>query len=85
MVKPIEIGLFPTIPPPDLELCVQIDRNNTRKLYFSIHSRTIGYIFADFGEITLKSPPLEKMQAVYAQLNYMTGPSTQCSRGKGIF
>ncbi|MCD6290350.1 MAG: CHAT domain-containing protein [Anaerolineae bacterium] len=76
----LELRTAPTIPPPDLELCVELDRHDSRTLYFELHStkEKVGYNHAKFGQVTLQGSPLEKMQAVYQEMSRMAGtaPST---------
>lgn len=59
------------IPPPDLEICIELEQSNKFRLYFSLHSRSVGYVFADFGSVEFVSSPLEKMQAIYKNLSQM--------------
>ena len=72
VVGSMQLKVLPISPPPDLELCVELDRYNHKIIYFSVHSRAIGYSFANFGQVTLQASPLEKIQAVYEQLNVKT-------------
>ncbi|MHC5719019.1 MAG: hypothetical protein ACYTX0_44875, partial [Nostoc sp.] len=62
----IELKMAPVIPPPDLELCVELRYERT--LYFTLHSKAAGYHHAKCGEVILKGSPLDKMQAVYKEL-----------------
>lgn len=58
------------VPPPDLELCVELDRHDGKTLYFQLHStkETINYNHAPMGQVTLQGSPLDKVQAVYDEL-----------------
>ncbi len=71
----IELRTAPVIPPPDMELCVELDRHDGRTLYYELHStkETVGYNHAKFGQVTLQDSPLEKMQAVYRELSQLAG------------
>lgn len=66
---------------PDLELCVETDPDDALRLYFSLHSTIEGidYHHARMGSVRLQGPPLERMQAVYAELSGLAGrlPSTE--------
>lgn len=55
---------------PDLELCVELDQNDGRTLYFRLHSikEDVGYNHARFGSVKLMGSPLEKMKALYEEL-----------------
>lgn len=67
----VEFKINPNIPPPDLEICIELDRHDDRTLYFELHSikENIDYNHAKFGQIELKDSPNEKMQAVYQELS----------------
>lgn len=71
----LELKDGPTIPPPDLEICIELDKSDNRTLHFSIHSRVLGYTFADFGRITLSDSPSQKMQMVFSKLSVMANYS----------
>jgi hypothetical protein len=60
-----------TVPPPDLELCIQLDHHDQRTLYFALHSSKefIDYHHSKVGYISLMGSPLDKMQAVYEQMS----------------
>jgi hypothetical protein len=70
----LELKTVATLPPPNLELCVELRTHNT--LHFTLHSTkaTVGYHHTKFGEVTLKGSPLEKMQAVYQQMSRLAAP-----------
>jgi uncharacterized protein YjbI with pentapeptide repeats len=70
-INEIELKALPTVPPPDLELYVQLDRQT---LYFTLHSlkEEVDYHHTKVGQATLQGSPLEKMQAIYQQLNHLT-------------
>jgi hypothetical protein len=55
---------------PDLELCVELDQNDGRTLYFRLHSikEDVGYNHAKFGSVKLMGSPLEKVMAFYEEL-----------------
>ena len=61
-VTSLELKIAPIVPPPDLELCIEL--RDERTLYFTLHSKVAGYHHVKVGELTLKGSPLEKMQAV---------------------
>lgn len=67
----LEFKVNSNISPPDLEICIELDRHNDRILYFELHSikEKIDYNHAKFGQIILKDSPFEKMKAVYAELS----------------
>lgn len=70
----LELKTVSTLPPPDLELCVELHAHST--LNFTLHSTkaTVGYHHTRIGEVTLKGSPLEKMQAVYQELSRLAAP-----------
>jgi uncharacterized protein YjbI with pentapeptide repeats len=72
-----EIGLkaLSSVPPPDLELYVQLDHHGRQTLYFTLHSskEEVDYHHTKVGLTALQGSPLEKMQAVYQQMNHLTG------------
>ena len=67
----LELKSAISIPPPDLELCVELDRHDSRTLYYVLHSvkQELDYHHTKVGQVTLQSSPLEKMQAVYRELS----------------
>ncbi|OYD88036.1 hypothetical protein CDG77_25975 [Nostoc sp. 'Peltigera membranacea cyanobiont' 213] len=71
-VTSLELKIAPIVPPPDLELCIEL--RDDRTLYFTLHSKVAGYHHVKVGELTLKGSPLEKMQAVYKELGSLAGP-----------
>ena len=72
----IELKTKPTLSPPDLELCVELDRHDNQTLYFTLHSAhsKVGYHHTKLGQVTLQGSPLEKMQAAYQELSQMARP-----------
>ncbi len=72
----IELKTNPTLSPPDLELCVELDRHDNRTLYFTLHSShsKVGYHHRKLGQVTLQGSPLEKMQAAYQELSQLARP-----------
>ncbi|NOZ28897.1 MAG: CHAT domain-containing protein [Chloroflexi bacterium] len=80
----IELRTAPTVPPPDLELCVELDRHDGRTLYFELHStkESVDYNHAKFGQVTLQGSPLEKMQAVYQEMSQMAGATPPTSEAR---
>ncbi len=73
-IEPIELGGSRSVAP-DLELCVEADRNDPRILYFSLHSTVedVDLHHAHAGTVRLQGSPLEKMQQVYDQLSRYAG------------
>jgi hypothetical protein len=71
-VTSLEFKIAPIVPPPDLELCIEL--RDDRTLYFTLHSKVAGYHHVKVGELTLKGSPLEKMQAVYKELGSLAAP-----------
>ncbi len=71
--SPLDVTLRPTIPPPDLELSIEVDEHDGRTLIFELHSSSddVGYNHAKVGKVRLEGSPLEKMQTVYAELSRM--------------
>ncbi|MCK5616471.1 CHAT domain-containing protein, partial [Candidatus Pacearchaeota archaeon] len=69
----LEMRFAPLIPPPDLEIYVELDTHDNRTLYFRLHSTrgSVGYNHAKFGQVTLQDSPREKMQAIYNELSEM--------------
>lgn len=61
----MQLRVEPNTPPPSLEICVELDRHNSKILYFSLHSRVAGYTFANFGQISLQTPLEEKVRTIY--------------------
>jgi hypothetical protein len=63
------------VAPPDLELCVETSPGDERTLYFTLHSSSeaVDCHHAPMGSIELKGTPLEKIQAVYAELSAFAG------------
>ena len=61
------------IPPPDLELCVELDRHDNRTLYFTLHSSksAIDYHHTKVGQVTLESSPEEKIKSVCQELGHL--------------
>jgi len=82
-LEPLEIGAAGAVAP-DLELCVQADRNDQQVLYFSLHSTVedVDLHHTDAGSVRLHGSPLQKMQQVYDQLSRYAGqaPSGQNER-----
>lgn len=80
----IELRTRPMVPPPDLELCVELDRHDGRTLYFELHSikEDVGYNHAKFGQVTLQDSPLAKMQAVYQEMSQMAGAAPATSEDR---
>lgn len=74
---PLDLKVAPMVPPPDLEIYVELDRQDGRTLYFRLHStkESVGYNHAKFGQVTLQGTPLEKMQSLYKELSLMAGQS----------
>jgi CHAT domain len=76
----IELKTAFNVPPPDLELCVELDRNDDRTLYFTLHStqEAVGYHHARAGQVTLRNAPLEKIQKLCKEMSQMAAddPST---------
>jgi CHAT domain len=76
----IELKTVLSVPPPDLELCVELDRNDGRTLYFTLHStlEAVGYHHARAGQVTLRDAPLEKIQKLCKEMSRMAAvdPST---------
>ncbi|HEY9632069.1 MAG TPA: CHAT domain-containing protein [Coleofasciculaceae cyanobacterium] len=72
----IELRTLPASSPPDLELCVELDRHDGRTLYFTLHSTkgAVGYHHTKVGQVTLQGSPLEKMQAVYQEMSRLAAP-----------
>ena len=68
---PIEMKSAANVPPPDLEIYVELDRQNGHTLYFRLHSvkEAVGYNHARFGQVTLQGSPLEKMQSLYQEMS----------------
>ena len=62
-----------SVPPPDLELCVELDRNDKKTLYFTLHSTKseIDYHHKKVGQVTLESSPEEKIKSVYEKLGQL--------------
>lgn len=85
-IDSFELRSKAVIPPLDLEICIQLDQNNGYKLFFSLHSRVAGYIFANFGFVQLNASPQEKMQSLTEKLSNMTGraPKTVEQKSKAI-
>lgn len=71
----IDLKSAAILPPPDLELTVELDRHDGRTLYFELHStkEAVDYHRAKVGQVTLQGSPLEKMQAVYQEMSRMAG------------
>ena len=67
----LELKSAISTPPPDLELCVELDRHDGRTLYYELHSvkQELDYHHTRVGQVTLQASPLEKMQAVYRELS----------------
>jgi CHAT domain len=67
--------------PPDLELCVEVDPHDGKTLHFTLHSSkaNVDFHHKRVGSVTLQASPLEKMQAVYKDLNTFAGnePATK--------
>lgn len=63
--------------PPDLELCIELDKHDGRTLHFTLHSpnRIIGYHHSYVGQVTLQGSPLEKMQVVYQEMSSLAAPT----------
>jgi uncharacterized protein YjbI with pentapeptide repeats len=59
------------VPPPDLELCIQLDNSDQPILYFTLHSTKseIDFHHKIVGQVTLPSSLKHKMQSVYQELN----------------
>lgn len=79
----IELKTKTTVPPPDLELCIELDRHDGCTLYFTLHStlEAIGYHQAKFGQVTLKGSPLEQMQQlVYQEMSSLAAPVKQAEK-----
>ena len=72
---PVILSVRPLTPPPDLELCIELDRHDGRTLYFSLHSTKDDPSYNHFrcGQVTLQGSPLEKMQGVYRELSKLAG------------
>ncbi len=62
-----------SVPPPDLELCVQLDKRDHRTLDFTIHSTKseIDFHHKKVGQVILESSPEQKMQSVYQELGHL--------------
>lgn len=77
----LELKPLSTVPPPDLELRVILDRHNNQTLYYELHSvkPELDYHHTKVGQVTLQASPLEKMQAVYRELSNLAAfnPNTQ--------
>jgi hypothetical protein len=69
----LTIAASQTVPPPDLELRVELDRHDGRTLYFELHATRddVSYNHADMGKVTLSATPLDKMQTIYAELTQL--------------
>lgn len=72
---PVSLSVQPLTPPPDLELCIELDRHDGHTLYFSLHSTKDDPSYNHFrcGQVTLQGSPLEKMQGVYKELSKLAG------------
>ncbi|PSB43225.1 hypothetical protein C7B80_24910 [Cyanosarcina cf. burmensis CCALA 770] len=62
-----------SVPPPDLELCVQLDLRDRRTLYFTLHSTKseIDFHHKKVGKVISESSPEQKMRFVYHQLGHL--------------
>lgn len=69
----LEIKNQLVISPPDLELCIELDRRDRKTLYFTLHSTKpeIDYHHKKVGQITLKNTPEAKILSVYQELNQL--------------
>jgi CHAT domain len=67
----LELKSAMSVRPPDLELCVELDRHDNQTLYYELHSvkPKLDYHHTKVGQVTLQTSPLEKMQAVYRELS----------------
>ena len=68
----IELKTILTIPPPDLELYIDL-ADDSRTLSFGLHSvkPEIDYHRTKLGQVTLQGSPLEKMQSVYKEMTQL--------------
>ncbi len=82
--RALQLSSEPIWCPPDLEICVQLDNNDKRILSFVLHTakqllvnprtgQKIGYHHAEFGQVSLKSPPEEMIKALYHEMSQMAG------------
>ena len=62
---------FSPPPPPDLELFIELDKNDGRTLYYTLHSvkSNIDYHHKAVGQVILKVSPAETMKSVYEELD----------------
>jgi hypothetical protein len=67
----LELKSVMSVRPPDLEICVELDRHDNQTLYYELHSvkPKLDYHHTKVGQVTLQTSPLEKMQAVYRELS----------------
>jgi CBS domain-containing protein len=78
---PVALELSPEAltAPADLEIRVDLDRQDGRTLRFELHSgrEIVGYHHAHAGEVALRETPLQKMQLIYGELSgYAAGGGT---------
>lgn len=62
-----------SVPPADLELCIELDKNDNRTLYFTLHSSkaNINYHHKEVGDYKLLVSPKEKMKSIYDKLSHL--------------
>lgn len=68
----LELKTLLTIPPQDLELLIDLDKEN-KTLSFSLHSvkEEIDYHRKECGKVILQGSPLDKMQVVYKEMTQL--------------